>query len=1167
MGNLLGEPFRKYVRNQIIERQKIHAKTVGRSMNDIKYLNSRNAWVKLASGVSLDQKRFDLLKGNPMIEGVKLGQDLAVKNVLFNGLASFGSSTLEDPDNITSKDTFNYNLQQRSGITGTNKAYGVGGKDFGYSPMPGIIDVDVKDLNRGSIKKATINIKCHNRNQLDIIDILYMRLGYTVFLEWGYDKYIDGEGNFQNMETTLIDTDFFQEKFKNSDYSKYLPLIEEKRESTSGNYDGMFGTISNFSWTFESDGSYSVKIEMITLGDIIESLKINLPSSKVGSEYRETDLQALKKKGKIEKSDFFNTVYPNLKNALQEYYNFFKEGNNITEFNKIFQPGISPSTSGGIGAGSSSATKETDLRFTMPNKSFSQYTNNILEDNKTKVAEVIKGNYFQKLIEEFFNNRNFSKKYKNQHLLRKEIPIVVPNEPPFRPTEKTVISYKLKNGIEASTLPKDQNFIKLTDLNNLLLPFETRFGLNKKLDPIEGGQTGLLNLNPRSKVDSTSIDGSFRELKPLNNDQRDVIFTLFTFDQFTDLVFEDFLAENKKNTSLELLPIVDNNVQEVPEVDKVEQEITAFESAGIEKRNKNKVYEYFWSIRTLIKATQKITAGKKIEGSGIFGTNFLRENAPDLNEVDYGLDSLPKIKTNIDSIGVNKGKEIGYILNPTPELPNIKWSTEVGFPKYESSQIPLQRPTPSSPTPKSEFNNPLSSLPGKPPENITTNFPKDVIKLNIFPIEKSYFIRLGTFLEFLKEKIIPKIEKTNIPLINIDTTTETNICYVIDNVISLDIRKCIINNNNFQTSDSSSPLSVKIYDGIENFIPEDLNSENIQYGQIMNIYFNFSRIEEIMDDVDVNNKVSLFNVLKNICSDINESLGNINNIEPIINKDTNTVKLIDQTQIPELPQIAKLLSTKFPQYSDFSDSYSTDDKIYPTLELFGYSSNGRFPEGQSNFVHSIGLTTEISKEYATMITIGATANGSVPGVESTAFSSWNTGIFDRFKNNLTDASNNGSLEEQNSNVIKNYATFVEKARMKEGHNTVLGLELDSGDEEVKTIQLNIDDTIISTNKDVVSNYYIYAQAKTTQENLKNTENPNNLVESSTGFLPFNLKIDMDGISGMKIYNKLKVNSDFLPSNYGPTLDFLITGVNHKLSNNNWDTSLTTLATNKSIIGK
>jgi len=1151
MGNLLGEPFRKYVRNQIIERQKIHAKTVGRSMNDIKYLNSRNAWVKLASGVALDQRRFDLLKGNPMLEGVKLGQDLAVKNVLFNGLASFGSSTLEDPDNITSKDTFNYNLQQRSGITGTNKAYGIGGKDFGYSPMPGIIDVDVKDLNRGSIKKATINIKCHNKNQLDIIDVLYMRLGYTVFLEWGYDKYIDGKGNFQNMETTLIDTDFFQEKFKNSDYSKYLPLIEEKRESTSGNYDGMFGTISNFSWTFESDGSYSVKIEMITLGDIIESLRINLPSSKVGSEYRETDLQALKKKGKIEKSDFFNTVYPNLKNALKEYYNFFKEGNNITEFSKKVD-----------GVGNLSYNS---LFFTeMPNKPFSQYSNEILDENKTKIANVTGGNYFKKILEKFFNGVYFPQRFKNQYLLRKEIPIVVPNEPPFAPTEKTVISYKLKNQPYPTKLNPQENYLKLEDINTLVYVFIISLGSTVVKQPTPGGQTALLNLN-----DATPPNNVFGSTKaPLNDDQRDVIFTLFTFDQFTDLVFEDFQAENKKKPSLKLLPSTDNNVQEVPEVDKVEQEIKKFQDAGVEKSKKNKVYEYFWSIRTLVKTTQKITAGKKIEGSGIFGTNLFQENAPDSNEIDYGLDSLPKILTNVDSIGVNKGKEIGYILNPTPEVPNVKWNTEVGFPKYESSQFPLQRPTTSPSTPKPNFNNPLSSLPGKPPENITTNFPKDVIKLNIFPIEKSYFIRLGTFLEFLKERIIPKIEKTNIPLINIDTTTETNICYIIDNVISLDIRKCIINNNHFQTSTESNPLSIKIYNGIENFIPENLNSENIQYGQIMNIYFNFSRIEEIMDDVDVNNKVSLFNVLKNICSDINESLGNINNIEPIINKDTNTVKLIDQTQIPELPQIAKFLSTKYPQYSDFSDSYSTDDKIYPTLELFGYSSNGRFPEGQSNFVHSIGLTTEINKEYATMITIGATANGSVPGVESTAFSSWNTGIFDRFKNNLTDATaQTSSLAEQNNNVIKNYATFVEKARLKEEHNIVLGLELDSGDEEEKRKILNIDDTIISTNKDVVSNYYIYAQAKTTQENLKNTENPNNLVESSTGFLPFNLKIDMDGISGMKIYNKIKVNSNFLPSNYGPTLDFLITGVNHKLSNNNWDTSLTTLATNKSIIGK
>ena len=53
----------------------------------------------------------------------------------------------------------------------------------------------------------------------------------------------------------------------------------------------------------------------------------------------------------------------------------------------------------------------------------------------------------------------------------------------------------------------------------------------------------------------------------------------------------------------------------------------------------------------------------------------------------------------------------------------------------------------------------------------------------------------------------------------------------------------------------------------------------------MNIYINFKRVEEIFDGVDENNQISLFTVLKAICNDINESLGDINNIEPVIDKD------------------------------------------------------------------------------------------------------------------------------------------------------------------------------------------------------------------------------------------------------------------------------------------
>ena len=60
---------------------------------------------------------------------------------------------------------------------------------------------------------------------------------------------------------------------------------------------------------------------------------------------------------------------------------------------------------------------------------------------------------------------------------------------------------------------------------------------------------------------------------------------------------------------------------------------------------------------------------------------------------------------------------------------------------------------------------------------------------------------------------------------------------------------------------------------------------------------------------------------------------------------------------------------------------------------------------------------------------------------------------------------------------------------------------------------------------------------------------------------------MDGLSGIKIYNRIKVTQNFLPSNYEDTLEFIITQVNHKLSGNDWVTNLETTATSKSVMSK
>ena len=314
MGNLLGEPFKDYVNDQIRARQTVHGKT-SRTTEEISYLNSKNAWIKLASGTYMEQGRLDLLNenGNPMLDGVIPGSDLAIKNVLFNGLTSFKGK--------------NHNRSQRAGI-GTNGAYGVGGtSQHGFSPMPGIISADIKDLNRGSIKKASINIKAHNKNQFDVIDALYLRLGFSIMLEWGVDKYLEGldsngNGNVKNMGTTLTDKKFFD--WSESSYNTVLPAIEKMREKYNGNYDGMFGVISNFSWTFEADGTYNIKLDIISQGDIIESLKANLPPNSKGeassSAYQTIRLTGLEKNEAKDKENFFKTLYPGLEDIIDNWW-------------------------------------------------------------------------------------------------------------------------------------------------------------------------------------------------------------------------------------------------------------------------------------------------------------------------------------------------------------------------------------------------------------------------------------------------------------------------------------------------------------------------------------------------------------------------------------------------------------------------------------------------------------------------------------------------------------------------------------------------------------------------------------------------------------------------------------------------------------------------------
>ena len=339
-GNLLGEEINQIVDTQIKFRQQLQGagyledKSVNRSPEVLNYLNNRNSWVKFASGVSIsgsagEEKLTDFFND----EGADYATNSEIKNVMSTGLAE--NIVLFNTVQRLDKKGENSEYIERSGVRNSNKLSdsinkmygGLGGNSRGLQPVPGIIDVSIDCLNRGSIKKATVTLKAYNKFQFSLIEILYLRLGYMMMLEWGWDKYVDDikevEGNppeviIKDMEDTIIDNQWFGSKDQSQD--DILGLIDIYESRYKGNYGGFFGKVVNFSWKLNSDNTYDITVNLITLGSVIESLKVNIPVltktaadiSELKREYVKSIGDEYNKLDDDEKDEYTDTVLSNL---------------------------------------------------------------------------------------------------------------------------------------------------------------------------------------------------------------------------------------------------------------------------------------------------------------------------------------------------------------------------------------------------------------------------------------------------------------------------------------------------------------------------------------------------------------------------------------------------------------------------------------------------------------------------------------------------------------------------------------------------------------------------------------------------------------------------------------------------------------------------------------
>ena len=218
---------------------------------------SKQCVIRMASGV-------DITSQNHILEPGEKKDTIAEQYILEGGV-------------------LNDRKKQKSGFAKENGAYGDkltrsdAGDGYGIVPMPGIIEADIRTKTAyGSLREANVSFTCHNRRQLEILELLYMRPGMPILLEWQWSPFI----NLPSAEskTAIIDKnvygvikDWFNPGSKSiNDFE--LDIINEKKES-GGNYDGFIGFCKNFEIVSRDDGGYQCTTELISAGEVLEGLK------------------------------------------------------------------------------------------------------------------------------------------------------------------------------------------------------------------------------------------------------------------------------------------------------------------------------------------------------------------------------------------------------------------------------------------------------------------------------------------------------------------------------------------------------------------------------------------------------------------------------------------------------------------------------------------------------------------------------------------------------------------------------------------------------------------------------------------------------------------------------------------------------------------------------
>ena len=1200
LSNVIGAPFSDYVLKQLYLRAEKNSSTT-RSNDEVLFLANKSAWARLMSSVNINLTGDVLTKfySDLRLTGYSTPEALAQNWVLEAG------TSIQTGNGIT----------LRGGL-GSDGAYGLGGtEELGYRPMPGLTSVQIETTGRlGSLRQATINFKVWNMNQLNIIEALYFRLGYSMLLEWGHTQY------YENKNATFISNGIYgiDNPFSGLRKEEIQQAIAKKAKQTSGNYDGMLGIVSNFTWSFNQEGGYDCTVRLVGLGAVMDSMRINqaykLPDGLV-AEYKKnnqniTDYiksQVAKQVADAEARIAAKNLQPDrvtdpvptnttqLLQVAQDYYGNY-ENATFSQFQQEF-----------------GAFAYTQLQGGRATKGGLDFYISFDRNSSANVNEAAQQKYGGLWLNDHPQGK-FTRVQPNYTVLinTELIGSAISTYPPLVYVDG---DYQNSNG-QPYTLdyvsPQTQTIL------GAYLDYETQqYGstleTTTEASALAGrSTTSVTPVNRLAPLPKALYNGSItytaKDLPTYNTETRDIQLTLGW--QIDPTSSDQF---NYVPTKQQLIEALEDWINDSSEMNVTSIEKTGFNNITVKGTFQTKINDVQYSGPAAGRAAT-ITANNNQAAKTVTVTWTLSTN--NTGFIENVTSTTPLAAPNINKLGVAATGDAGGTVNQAADgsvaaaegfasaldamltVIQVKGqASAIGesifkavdltedtklFYKDGSLNGVLTTPAKASANPngvpfdlvsyaQKGFNSSLFVDPTLYDSIPNVDFTGSLCYAYTVKYEQGsadesrnkanipVYIQLGYLLAFLnnmcliydstQEAVDNKTDGSQKrPYVYIDFNPETNFCLTSPQQFSIDPLICLVPLNATDPQfDSIFPSTVNLNafkpsvfsPTTTNSVSQLLNKNNLNYkhngnpfqGRTMNILLNTQYLLELVRSyagADAAHAVNLQTFLERIMVDVNKCMGNINSFRVAYRDDTNTIQIQDDQWVPHIKDKDASLMSR----DTYIKSLQTNKEVSGLLPIFNTSGN------TLSIARQFQLKTTLSTKLASMIAISAqAATGSVNATDHSELSYLNQYYKDRYKPWIQDPSNGGSGT--NTNTI---------GSAKEASNDQKLAQLFS--DHVSGIYANVNN--FSVDKiESAKNYYIERMSKVKSGDPITTAAP---------FIPAELEITLDGISGIIMGNAFTIPENRLPMSLRGNdsftkVGFIVTGLSHTVDNNEWLTRI------------